>query len=141
MTSQPEIVWPAHLNDMSERAFQDDVIAVAAVCGWVHYAALYSVGADKGYPDLTLVHPHHGVRWFELKTERSGHNPSAEQVHWLGILRESGQGAYLGRPRYARAIGLLLQGLSEDEAWEIVPDQMAAMIAESTPEWLMAKMR
>ncbi len=141
MIAQPEITWPANLNDMSERAFQADVIAVASMCGWVHYAALYSVGADKGYCDLTLVHPRHGVRWFELKTERSGHNPSPEQVHWLGILREAGQGAYLGRPRYARAIALILQGFSEDEVWELCPEQMTEMIAESTPEWLMAKMR
>lgn len=139
--AQPEITWPANLATMSESAFQRDILSVAAVRGWTHFHAQYSLGNDAGYPDLTLVHPQHGVLWAELKSDLRNHQATPMQLHWLGLLREAGQRAFLWRPAYAPCIGLLLQGWGDAEARVVYPDIWAAMIAASTPAWLATEER
>jgi hypothetical protein len=79
-----------------ERDLQRLVVDMASALGWTHYATVYSVGADPGYPDLTLVHPEYGVIWLELKTDRG--RVSEAQREWLTRLLDAGQRAWLVYP-------------------------------------------
>ncbi|MDF2757514.1 MAG: hypothetical protein K0S99_145 [Thermomicrobiales bacterium] len=79
-----------------ERDLQARVVGMANALGWIHYATVYSIGADPGYPDLTLVHPEHGVIWLELKTDRG--RVSEAQREWIACLRDAGQRAWLVYP-------------------------------------------
>lgn len=136
MIAQPEIDWPRDLATFSEAAFQRDVLGVAHLLGWTSYHTRYMLGSDAGYPDITIVHPRHGVIWAELKSDRRNHKATAEQMHWLGLLREAGMRAFLWRPAFCRCIGLVLQGARDEEVAARYPDEWAAMIAASTPAWL-----
>jgi hypothetical protein len=93
---------------ISEKEFQRDVVKMASDLGWTHYHTVYAVGADTGYPDLTLVHPRHGVIWLELKTYAG--TVSWEQTQWIELLRESGQMAFIVYPDVIDFIQSLLEG-------------------------------
>jgi hypothetical protein len=84
------------------------VVRIASDLGWVHYHTVYAVGADIGYPDLTLIHPRHGVIWLELKTYAG--TVSWEQTQWIELLRESGQLAFVVYPDDIDFIQALLEG-------------------------------
>lgn len=80
----------------TEVAWQRTVIEAAAMLGWHHFHVQYSIGSQRGFPDLVLVHPDHGVVYAELKSERGKVRP--EQVTWINLLRDAGQQAFVWRP-------------------------------------------
>lgn len=98
---------------LSEAAFQAAVIDLAEWCGWSIYHAAQVRGrlrshTSVGYPDLTLVHPHHGVVWAELKTTRG--RLTAAQTAWLERLRSAGaRHVFVWRPADWPAIVRLLR--------------------------------
>lgn len=73
-------------NDVSERIFQDQVLQIARMNGWlIHHAAPHKTGGawrsdGKGTPDLILCHPTKGVIFAELKTERG--KMTEDQKKW-----------------------------------------------------------
>lgn len=87
---------------MSERELQSCVIELAHVLGWrvAHFRNVQviqgrrrvwqvPVQADgKGFPDLILVHPKHGVLWRELKAHRG--RLSEDQHAWASDLDHAG---------------------------------------------------
>ena len=73
-----------------EAAFQARVIAAAQGYGWLVYHTFDSRRSAKGYPDLTMAHPDHGLIFAELK--REGGKPSPEQEDWLATLRLAAHG-------------------------------------------------
>lgn len=83
---------PQGLNQ-TERDFQRSVIHAAEILGWRVYHTTYSIGSDKGYPDLTMIHPTHGAMWLELKGPRG--RASQEQQEWIQSLKSAGQKAYI----------------------------------------------
>lgn len=92
-----------------ERDFQRLVIDAASALGYRHYAALYSIGADPGYPDVTLVNPQSGrVIWLELKITRG--KVSDRQRQWIADLRDAGCAAYIVTPDDWDQIESLLRG-------------------------------
>ena len=91
-----------------ERDFQRLVVDLATGLGWFHYAALYSLGCDPGYPDLTLVSPSQGrVVWLELKVKSK---VSDMQRVWITALRDAGLPAYVVTPSDFDQIESLLRG-------------------------------
>lgn len=92
------------LVDVSEAAFQAEVIELARMLNWrvAHFRPAQTthgwrtpVAADgKGFPDLVLARDR--VIYAELKST-SGRT-TAEQDDWLDALRRAGQEAYLWRP-------------------------------------------
>jgi hypothetical protein len=89
---------PASLTrPMTEAQLQAAVIECAEWLGWRCYHTTYSIGSDRGYPDLTLVNPRQGrVLWAELKGPRGRLSPA--QAAWLAELTSAGQEAYLWSP-------------------------------------------
>src|SRR5690606_3850898 len=83
---------------MSEAELQDAIVAAARLHGWATYHTRDSRGSDRGFPDLVLVHPRHGVYFAELKSA-SG-RVTADQRAWLDQLRRAGAHTFLWRPEH-----------------------------------------
>ncbi|MFP7833107.1 VRR-NUC domain-containing protein [Marisediminicola sp. LYQ134] len=83
-------------NQMSERQFQDVVTAAAERAGWLTYHTHDSRRSQKGFPDLVLVHPEHGLIFRELKTMKG--KPTREQLDWIHALTLVGANAGIWRP-------------------------------------------
>ena len=93
------------MNTMTtEAAFQQQVIDLAQLSGWLVHAERPARMADgrwrtpiqgmAGFPDLVLVRER--VLFVELKSERGKLSPEQEQ--WLAVLRTAGADARLWRP-------------------------------------------
>lgn len=96
------------LRSMDETTWQAWVETEAVTRGWTCWHDHDSRRNDAGFPDLLLIHPEHGIRWLELKTERGRIRP--EQRAWLGLLRSAGAQAAAARPRHADAVIGVLNG-------------------------------
>lgn len=76
---------------MNERIFQDQVIQVAKMNGWlVFHPSPHQVrpgvfrSDGKGFPDLVLAHRERGLIFAELKTQDG--KLSLDQVRWANYL-------------------------------------------------------
>jgi hypothetical protein len=72
-------------QNMSETAFQDQVVAMAKALGWLVYHTYDSRRSNKGWPDLFMVRNGRALAW-ELKKE-SG-KPTPDQVEWIAQLEK-----------------------------------------------------
>jgi hypothetical protein len=90
---------------ISEKEFQNKVIALAIMYGWrvTHFRAsqvggkwMTAIQGDPGFPDLVMAHKDKGLVFAELKTERGRLDPA--QHNWLGTLAATGAEAYCWRP-------------------------------------------
>lgn len=79
---------------MAELNLQKHVQAIAKANGWKYHHECYSLGSDKGWPDLVLVRER--VVYVELKKEMGIIAP--EQTAWLDLLKSAGQEVYVWRP-------------------------------------------
>ena len=89
-------VHPVLLNNITEKAFLAQVVQAARLYKWMVYHTFNSMHSERGYPDLTLCKPGHGVLFIELKTERG--RVSSSQQQWLDALQASGAEVYVWRP-------------------------------------------
>lgn len=82
---------------LSEKGFQQQVIELATLCGWLVYHTHDSRRSAPGFPDLVLVMPPRLV-FAELKSEEGRIRP--EQEAWLEALSGCTQPpeSYLWRP-------------------------------------------
>ena len=97
---------------MLEKDFQDQVIEMAHTYGWfvahskpcrLGKKTMTAWGADgKGYPDLTMAHPRHGLLFRELKQDKN--YPSPEQRDWGRKLHAAGGNWAVWKPRDIEAI-------------------------------------
>lgn len=93
------------LAALSERDWQRTVVELFRVTGWRVWHNTVAWRSDAGWPDLVTVHPIHGIRFLELKSERG--RLSASQADWIKHLRAAGQLVYILRPsdwEHAQAI-------------------------------------
>ena len=90
---------------LSEKEFQNKVIALAIMYGWrvTHFRAaqvggkwMTAIQGDSGFPDLVMAHPGKGLIFAELKTELGRLDPA--QITWLRTLDAAGAEAYCWRP-------------------------------------------
>lgn len=99
------------VNDAHERIFQDQVLQIARMNGWlVHHATPHKVGGTwrsdgNGTPDLILAHPQRGLIFAELKTERG--KMSANQKLWALAVHPWAE-YYLWRPSQLQLIATRL---------------------------------
>lgn len=103
---------------MSEDDLKAQVLDLAATYGWLsfhprpartqHGWTTAVEGDGAGFPDLVLVHRHHGVVFAELKNEAG--EVSADQQVWLERLTEAGAEVYVWRPRHFEHIHDVLAG-------------------------------
>lgn len=80
---------------ITEKAFQQAVVDLARLNGWLCYHTYDSRRSEPGFPDLVLLKG----RWIitpELKTEKGRLRP--EQRTWLDALRKVGISAPVWRP-------------------------------------------
>lgn len=80
---------------MSERAWQDVVVDLARVCGWLPFHVLRPKGMEPGWPDLVLLRPPE-IIFAELKRERG--KVTAAQARVLGMLEACGLEVCVWRP-------------------------------------------
>lgn len=80
---------------MTESALQNAIIAQALRKGWLIYHTYDSRRSQPGFPDLTLVHPGHGLLLFR-ETQKG--TTTAQQKKWLAALAAAGQDAKVWRP-------------------------------------------
>lgn len=99
---------PKPANYVPEKDLQQRIKQVARQLGWKLHHETYSLGTPPGYPDLTLVHPRHGVLWLELKASNGVVKPS--QQEWIDRLTEAGQRAYIVFPQHEDLVLEMLQG-------------------------------
>lgn len=92
MTTHP--TTPRALLDsaISEKAFQAQVIQLAALHGWLCYHTFDSRRSAAGFPDLVLVRDGR-VIFAELKTERG--KVSAHQRQWIDALLTTTRATWL----------------------------------------------
>ena len=87
---------------MTEGELQANVIELAERLGWrcfhvKNYKGQLRNATSPGFPDLCMAHPEHGVIFAELKAPKG--KVTASQAQWLETLRESGQCAFVWRPK------------------------------------------
>ena len=93
---------------LKEKHFQQQVIELATLCGWLHFHEYDSRMSSPGYPDLFLMHPvKHRFLVRELKAEKGRLRP--EQVLWLNGLKACGIDAGVWRPHQWDEIVTTLQ--------------------------------
>ncbi len=85
----------AAMKAVSEAEWQRTVRRWAKDLGWTVYHTQYSIGADRGFPDLVLIRPPKLI-FAELKSNKGKMRP--EQEDWLNNLRACGLPAYIWRP-------------------------------------------
>lgn len=110
-------LWP-----ISEKDFQQQVVALAILHGWmVHHvrpgmsskgAWMTQVQGHPGFPDLVLMHPERGVIFAELKTVKG--RLSENQVEWCRGLDAAGAETYVWRPTDLPFITRRLKGLLDE---------------------------
>lgn len=92
---------------VTEADFQAQVVELAGLLGWQVLHVRRSIGKGnkwttttsvKGWPDLFLWHPRHGVLARELKTDDPKSKPTAEQTAVLASLCAAGVDAGVWRP-------------------------------------------
>ena len=104
---------------MTEAEFQSQVVLVAKLHGWTisHFTHTQSTPGTwrtatrydaRGFPDLVLAHPAHGVLFRELKTQRG--QLSAQQRTWIDLLYTAGADAAVWRPKDWPTIVASLKG-------------------------------
>ena len=96
------------LTGCTEKAWQMTVVSAAAHLGWECYHTYFSLRSHPGYPDLTLVHPVHGVVWMELKRQKGLVTEAQEQ--WINLLQTAGQRAGVFRPNDWDVVERILKG-------------------------------
>jgi hypothetical protein len=111
--------WP-----ITEKQFQDQVIALAILHGWkAHHvrpgmtskgAWMTQVQGHVGFPDLVLAHPIHGALFVEIKTLKG--RLTEAQVDWLRTLDAAGLETYVWRPTDLHFIQRRLKGLGDGDA-------------------------
>lgn len=85
------------LAAVSEREFQDQVLELARLAGWLTYHTHDARRSAPGFPDLVLVRPP-VIIFAELKSARGRLRP--EQAAWLEALADcEGVVARLWRPQ------------------------------------------
>ncbi len=92
----------------TEAQWQATVIIAAQLLGWTCYHTFDSRRSAHGFPDLVLVHPVHGVRWLELKSEKGKTTPA--QDRWIALLQEAGERAGVYRPSDWPLVEQVLKG-------------------------------
>jgi len=94
---------------LTEKAFQQQVIDLATLCGFRVYHTYDSRRCVAGFPDLVLVHRKRGLVVFaELKVGKNNLTP--EQRGWLDDLEDCGASVSVWRPEDWSAIEALLTG-------------------------------
>ena len=103
---------------MNEAEFEAALVDLAHTFGWAAVGfrpARTNKGwrtpvkwDGKGWPDLVLTHPKHGVIFAELKTGRGRLSP--EQTEWQTRLGDAGQRVFVWRPADSDGIACLLSG-------------------------------
>ncbi len=82
---------------LTEKAFQRQVVQLAAHCAWELYHTFDSRRSQPGFPDLVLAHTKRGLLFVELKTDTG--KLSKEQDRWRLVLLRAGADARVWRPR------------------------------------------
>lgn len=93
----------------SEDQFQQQVLGLAKVLGWLAYHTRDSRRSQPGFPDLVLVHALQGrVIYAELKS--AGGRLSDPQRTWLAALATCGAEVALWRPADLGRVKDVLRG-------------------------------
>lgn len=113
----------ADLHPISERDFQDQVIALAILHGWkVHHVRpgmtangrwMTHVQGHTGFPDLVLCHETRGLIFAELKANKG--RLGEDQIDWLRYLDATGAETYVWRPVDLQYIMRRFKGLRDAE--------------------------
>lgn len=91
------MITPAELEArLTETQFQRRVVALFTLHQWRLWHNAVAWRSDPGWVDLVCVHPTHGVRFLELKTQRGQLRPT--QVSWHDSLKAAGQIVVVLRP-------------------------------------------
>ena len=125
MPRKPKGINTPHVT---EKALQKAILDAAGALGWEWHHETYSLGTKPGYPDLTLVHPLHGVLWLELKASNGTVSPS--QARWIERLQHAGQRAYIVFPQHEDLVLSLLQGEDVDPDAFLDPTDPQLMLWE-----------
>ena len=99
---------PIPLEEMDEKEWQRQVVALARMLGYRTYHTLRSKGSQPGYPDLTLVRAETSrFVMLELKSE-IGRTTEAQR-EWITDLHRAGVEVYVVRPRQLQALATVLK--------------------------------
>jgi len=93
---------PVLLNTVSEKMFQQQIIDLAKLLGWMTYHPFDSRRSTSGYPDLTLLRPALAERpariiFAELKKQK-GKVSKAQQVWLQALMSCTAVETYLWKP-------------------------------------------
>lgn len=109
MSATPGMTAPHYQATQTEAQWQKQIADMARTHGaTVIYHTYDARGSDKGYPDLTIVHPDHGTFWFEVKGPRG--KLSDAQRETLRNLQYANKHAYVVYPRDFTLVDALLRG-------------------------------
>lgn len=81
---------------ISERDFQQQVVDLARLFGWMEYHTWTSIHSRKGFPDLVLLRQPRLI-FAELKSAKG--KVTVEQQQWIDSLRYVGMEVYAWWPK------------------------------------------
>jgi YD repeat-containing protein len=93
------------LADLTERAFQAQVIELAGLLGFKHYFTYRSKRSPAGWPDLALCRD----RLILVELKKQAGVVSEKQKAWLGWLLEAHVETYVCRPSDLDDLAAVLQ--------------------------------
>lgn len=83
----------------TEAQFQQAVVDLVKLRGWLWFHDVDSRRNRRGLPDLVLVHPRTGeLKFIELKTDVGRLTP--EQRQWIAALEQGGHSVHVWRPEH-----------------------------------------
>lgn len=99
---------PRELLDLSisEKDYQQQIIKLARLKGYLVYHAFYSHRSEYGFPDLVLVKT--GCRLLFLEVKRENGKLTNAQREWMHRLQSAGVLARVVRPSDWKAVEKLL---------------------------------
>jgi hypothetical protein len=81
---------------VTEAAFQRTVVALFRLHQWRLWHNHIAWRSEAGWPDLICVHPRHGIRFLEIKTDTG--KVTAAQEGWIFDLTRAGARCHVLRP-------------------------------------------
>lgn len=96
---------------ITEKEFQQQILELAKLCGWLTYHTYDSRRCTPGFPDLVMIK---GKRLVVAELKVGNNKLTSEQERWITAFLISGVESYIWKPEHWEEIEQVLTGKEND---------------------------